>query len=276
MITNRTATPLAAAVALAALGVGPVPGAVAEGADDPVLDATDAKKVDEFLERAKETEQAVSPELKSVALISRATLVGFDDRLSSADSVRRKVAALMKRTPGQTVEAALAKIEDSVHYTLQWPDGRYTDGVKAASAALVGWDNDSVRWSNTWGRKNSRKAIDSAWRDRRSGHTFAVRFHTPSSRWAQEAARKLQGERRRPGTQPDRVKELRRQQEAIFTSVPVPEGAERLAAPASPPPAATPAPAAPPAPEPAPVPAPVPVPAPTPSEPAAGPAPGSA
>ncbi|PAU47695.1 hypothetical protein CK936_17395, partial [Streptomyces albireticuli] len=65
--------PLAAAVALAVLGVGPVTGAAAEGADDPALDAADAKKVDEFLERAKETEQTVSPELKAVALISRTT-----------------------------------------------------------------------------------------------------------------------------------------------------------------------------------------------------------
>ncbi|MFE0046358.1 ATP nucleotide 3'-pyrophosphokinase [Streptomyces albireticuli] len=276
MIINRTATPLAAAVALAVLGVGPVTGAAAEGADDPALDAADAKKVDEFLERAKETEQTVSPELKAVALISRATLVGFDDRLSSAGSVRRKVAALMKRTPGQTVEAALARIEDSIHYTLQWPDGRYTDGVKAASTALMGWDNDSVRWSNSWGRKSGRKAVDSAWRDRRSGHTFAVRFHTPSSRWAQEAARRLQAEGRRPGTQPDRVRELRRQQEAIFTSVPVPEGAERLAAPSSPPPDPKPVPTPVPVPAPKPEPAPAPVPAPAPSGPAAGPAPGPA
>lgn len=273
MITNRTATPLAAAVALAVLGVGPAPGAAAEGADDPAPGDADAKKVDEFLERAKETEQAVSPELKAVALISRATLVGFDDRLRSAGSVRRTVAALMKRTPGQTVEAALAKVEDSVHYTLQWPDGRYTEGVKAASTALMGWDNDSVRWSNTWGRKNGRKAIDSVWRDRRSGHAFLIRFHTPSSRWAQEATRKLRAEQRRPGTQADRVKELRRQQEAIFSSVPVPEGAERLAAPASPPPPAKPEPEPTVAPAPEVTPAPAPAPAPTPSGPAAGPVP---
>ncbi|MBT2382165.1 ATP nucleotide 3'-pyrophosphokinase [Streptomyces sp. ISL-11] len=264
MFTNRTASRFAAAAALAvALSVASIPGATADGAAGPYpasagkrvaaerpgdgeggwqgdglsLNPADNKKVDEFAARAKEAEESISPQLKAVALISHATLVGFDHRLKSADSLKRKVATSMKEEPGQTVDAALARINDSVRYTLQWTDGRYTTGVATASATLSGWGNDNVKWSNTWGRKNGYKGINSGWRGFGSGHPFEVQFHTPSSKWAQEATHKLYEEQRLPGTPKDRVQELQRQQDAIFASVPVPEGAEGLAAPAPPKPA---------------------------------------
>ncbi|MFF7725309.1 ATP nucleotide 3'-pyrophosphokinase [Streptomyces sp. NPDC008001] len=253
----RTAHRLAAAAAIAAaLSAGPVPGALADGragshaakaagaerarddeggwqGDGLSLNAADNKKVDAFLARARSAERTVSPEMQAVARISHATLVGFDHRLKSPDSLKRKVATAMKEVPGQTVDATLDKINDSVRYTLQWPDGSYTDGVAVASSALALWGNDSVKWSNTWGRKHGYKGINAAWRDPRSRHVFEVQFHTPSSKWAQEATHKLYEELRLPTTSPERARELREQQDAIFTSVPVPEGAEGLTAPAT-------------------------------------------
>ncbi|GGY01901.1 ATP nucleotide 3'-pyrophosphokinase [Streptomyces hiroshimensis] len=259
MINNRIASRLAVAAALAAaLSVGSVPGALADGrtgahqafagkpaeakpprdddggwqGDGLSLNPADNKKVDAFLARARSAERTVSPEMQAVARISHAGLIGFDHRLKSPDSLKRKVATAMEETPGQTVDATLAKINDSVRYTLQWPDGSYSRGVAIASSALALWGNDSVKWSNTWGRKHGYKGINSAWRDPRSGHTFEVQFHTPSSKWAQEATHKLYEEQRLPSTSPERARELQEQQDAIFASVPVPEGAEELGAPA--------------------------------------------
>ncbi|MBF6044504.1 ATP nucleotide 3'-pyrophosphokinase [Streptomyces sp. NRRL B-1677] len=273
MITNRTAPRLAAVAALAAaLSAGPVQSALADGragshpvsagktvaaagaaepdkankadrfrddkggwkGDGLSLNAADNKKVDEFLARARSAEQTVSPEMQAVARISHATLIGFDHRLKSPDSLKRKVATAMKETPGQTVDATLARISDSVRYTLQWPDGSYTNGVTIASSALSLWGNDSVKWANTWGRKHGYKAINAAWRDPHSRHVFEVQFHTPSSKWAQEATHKLYEEQRLPTTSPERARELQEQQNAIFESVPVPDGAEDLTLPAAP------------------------------------------
>ncbi|GAA0354714.1 ATP nucleotide 3'-pyrophosphokinase [Streptomyces blastmyceticus] len=259
MIINRTLNRFAAAAALAAaLGAASVSGAFAQGAagshpgpsgtvveagrqlddegwhgDGLWLDAAENRKVDDFLVRAQRAEQSISPEMKAVAQVSHATLIGFDQRLKSPDSLKRKVATSLQAEPGQTVDAALARISDSIRYTLEWPDGRYTKGVAAASSMLATWGNDSTKWSNTWGRKNGYKGINSAWRDLRSGHVFEVQFHTPSSKWAQEVTHKLYEEQRLPSTPPTRAKELQEQQDAIFTSVPVPEGAEGLAAPAT-------------------------------------------
>ncbi|MGK5732143.1 ATP nucleotide 3'-pyrophosphokinase [Streptomyces sp. URMC 124] len=258
MINNRIASRLAAAAALAAaLSVGSVPGALADGragthayADKTVkadlppgdgggwegdglyLNAADNKKVDRFLARARSAERMVSPEMQAVARISHANLIGFDHRLKSPDSLKRKVATAMEEVPGQSVEATLARISDSVRYTLQWPDGSYSRGVAIASSALALWGNDSVKWSNTWARKHGYKGINSAWRDPRSGHIFEVQFHTPSSKWAQVATHKLYEEQRLPSTSPERAQELQEQQDAIFASVPVPDGADKLGAPA--------------------------------------------
>ncbi|MGW7004715.1 ATP nucleotide 3'-pyrophosphokinase [Streptomyces sp. NPDC054933] len=259
MDINRTVTRAATAAALAAvLSMGAVQGATASlpaGAprqtagktvqatrpmddgggwhgDGLALNATDNRKVDAFLDRARTSERSISPQVRAVALLSHAQLVGFDHRLKSPDSLKRKVATSLKESPGQTVDEALAKINDSVRYTLQWPDGTYSSGVAIASTVLSEWRNDSVKWSNTWGRKKGYKAINSAWRAPRSGQVFEVQFHTPESKWAQEATHKLYEEQRLPSTSPERARELQRQQDAIFASVPVPAGAEELTAPA--------------------------------------------
>ncbi|MEU1377469.1 ATP nucleotide 3'-pyrophosphokinase [Streptomyces triculaminicus] len=247
-ITSRTAA--AAALALA-LGLGAAPGAQAapttsavaqaargddgggwQGEGGLTLNAADNARVDAFADRAKRAERSISPQVRAAARLSSAELVGFDHRLKSPDSLKRKVATAMKEHPGQSVNEALADIKDSVRYTLQWPDARYTAGVTVAAQLLSVWGNDSTKWSNTWGRAKGYRAINSGWRAPRSEHLFEVQFHTPASKNAQEVTHKLYEEQRLPGTSPERAKELQEQQDAIFAAVPVPQGADRLSGPA--------------------------------------------
>lgn len=195
------------------------------------LNAADNAKVDAFIADARQAERTISPQVRAAAWLTDAELIGFDNRLKSPDSLKRKVATAMKEAPGQSVEAALATINDAVRYTLQWPDARYTTGVVAASSHLAAWGNDSVRWKNTWG-SSGYKGVNSGWREPRSGMRFEIQFHTPASKWAQEETHKLYEEQRLPGTSPERKKQLQAQQNAIFAAVPVPGGADRLTAPA--------------------------------------------
>ncbi|MCB5907889.1 ATP nucleotide 3'-pyrophosphokinase [Streptomyces pinistramenti] len=195
------------------------------------LNASDNAAVDAFAARARQAERSISPQIRAAAQLSHAELVGFDQRLKSPDSLKRKVATWMQETPGQTVNASLAQINDSVRYTLQWPSGRYSAGVATAAGLLSSWGNDSARWANTWKRESGYKAINSAWRAPRSGQLFEVQFHTPESKAAQLETHKLYEEQRLPGTPPERVRELQAQQNAIFAAVPVPAGAGELTAP---------------------------------------------
>ncbi|QHC20376.1 ATP nucleotide 3'-pyrophosphokinase [Streptomyces sp. GS7] len=196
------------------------------------LSADDNKKVDAFLARARRAERSISPQVRAAALLSHAQLIGFDQRLKSPDSLKRKVATRMLETPGQPVETSLSQINDSVRYTLQWPTGQYTQGVIVAAGLLSAWGNDSARWSDTWGRAKGYKAVNSAWRAPHSGQVFEVQFHTPQSKAAQLETHKIYEEQRLPGTPPEKVRELQAKQDAIFAAVPVPAGADRLTAPA--------------------------------------------
>lgn len=195
------------------------------------LDPADNAAVDAYAARARAAERAISPQIRAAARLSDAELVGFDQRLKSPDSLKRKVATWMGEERGRTVGQSLARINDAVRFTLQWPGKRYTAGVTAASALLASWGNDSAKWSNTWTRKNGYKAVNSGWRAPRSGQLFEVQFHTPESKKAQLETHKLYEEQRLPGTSPERARELQEQQDALFAAVPVPPGADRLTAP---------------------------------------------
>ncbi|MGW0391831.1 ATP nucleotide 3'-pyrophosphokinase [Streptomyces sp. NPDC003042] len=198
------------------------------------LSPADNKRVDAYVENAKRAERAISPQVRAAAWIAGAEVIGFENRLKSPDSLKRKVATSLKEHPGQSAEAALATLSDAVRYTLQWNEDQYTDGVTTAAHVLSSWGNDSTKWSNTWGRTQGYKGLNTGWRAPRSGQLFEVQFHTPASKWAQEATHKLYEEQRLPGTSPERKRELQEQQNAFFAAVPVPAGADRLTAPLSP------------------------------------------
>ncbi|MGW8981358.1 ATP nucleotide 3'-pyrophosphokinase [Streptomyces parvus] len=229
---------LTAAFATAlALGAGP---AAAGASDDGgwkgegglALSAADNSKVDAYADRAKNAERSISVDVRTAALASGGELVGFDHRLKTPDSLKRKVATSLKEHPEQNVDTVLRGLSDAVRYTLQWPEGTYTDGVSTASAPLSAWGNNSTKWSNTWGRSSGYKGLNTGWRAPGSGQLFEVQFHTPASKHAQEVTHLLYEEQRLPSTTPARKAELQAEQDAVFAAVPLPPGADRLTGPA--------------------------------------------
>ncbi|MEV0254074.1 ATP nucleotide 3'-pyrophosphokinase [Streptomyces sp. NPDC050732] len=198
------------------------------------LSPADNERVDDYIQDARRAERGISPQVRSAAWIAGAEVIGFENRLKSPDSLKRKVATSLKEHPGQSAEAALATLNDAVRYTLQWREDEYTDGVTTAAQLLSSWGNESTKWTNTWGRAQGYKGLNTGWRAPRSGQRFEVQFHTPASKWAQEATHTLYEEQRLPGTGSERKKELQKQQNALFAAVPVPAGADRLTAPLAP------------------------------------------
>ncbi|KOV61275.1 ATP nucleotide 3'-pyrophosphokinase [Streptomyces sp. MMG1121] len=230
---------LAAALTTAvALSAGPSAAAAThdgwKGAGGLTLNSADNAKVDAYLNRARQAEKSISTDVRTAALASGAELVGFDHRLKSADSLKRKVATSLKDNRGQNVDTVLARLTDAVRYTLQWTDTTYTTGVTDASAVLAAWGNDSTKWSNTWNRTSGYKGLNTGWRAPRSGQLFEIQFHTPESKHAQEVTHLLYEEQRLPSTTEARKRQLQAQQDAVFNAVPVPPGADRLAPPANP------------------------------------------
>ncbi|WP_051836734.1 hypothetical protein [Streptomyces sp. NRRL WC-3742] len=118
--------------------------------------------MDASLAEARDAEREITPRVQAAAALSEATLVGCDHRLKSPESLKRKIATALQTQPGEDVNQALSQINDSVRYTLQWPEGRYGAGVVVASSLLSAWGDDSVKWSNTWGRAKGDEGINSA------------------------------------------------------------------------------------------------------------------
>ncbi|MCX2967902.1 ATP nucleotide 3'-pyrophosphokinase [Streptomyces marinisediminis] len=195
------------------------------------LDASDNAAVNAFMDQARKAERTISPQIRTVASWTGAEVVGFDQRMKSEDSLKRKIATWLTEDPDQTVHEALADLNDSVRYTLQWDDAEYTEGVEAAASMLAAWDHENVRWANTWKNHTGYKAINTAWRDPMYAHAYEIQFHTPASREAALATHPLYEEQRLPSTSPERKAELAEQQGRIFAAVPVPAGARELTAP---------------------------------------------
>ncbi|PVC99123.1 ATP nucleotide 3'-pyrophosphokinase [Streptomyces sp. CS014] len=244
MTIGTTTTPaigrsLLTAAFATALVLGAGPSAAGESGDGGwkgegglTLSAADNSKVDAYADRAKEAERSISVDVRTAALASGGELVGFDHRLKTTDSLKRKVATSLKEHPEQNVDTVLRGLSDAVRYTLQWPDGTYTDGVSTASALLSAWGNDSTKWSNTWVQTSGYRGLNTGWRAPGSGQLFEVQFHTPASKHAQEVTHLLYEEQRLPSTTPARKAELQAQQDAVFAAVPLPPGADRLTGPA--------------------------------------------
>ncbi|MFI9233856.1 hypothetical protein [Streptomyces rimosus] len=195
------------------------------------IDAADLRKVNVFLARAKKAERTISPQMRSLARKTKATMVGFNERKRSPESVKRSVARDMQNNPSETVDDALDKIYNSVRYILQWPDASYVKGVKDSTKMLAKWKNANLRWSNTWARARGYKGINTAWRANNSGHPYELQFHTPKSQAAQKRSSRLYEEAHHPRTTGSRRAQLQTQMNRNYASVPCPAGAQLLSAP---------------------------------------------
>ncbi|MFC7471382.1 SDR family NAD(P)-dependent oxidoreductase [Actinomadura keratinilytica] len=231
MTTTTRPTPVRTALcgALAAvLALGPAAVAAAEepggwkGEGGLTLTSGENNTVDAYVERAREAEHSISVQVRAAAAMSEAEVVGFDQRLKSPDSLKRKVATALAEQPGRNVDTVLA--QHHRRRALHPPVGRRRLHLRRRHRRRHAryWRNESVKWSNTWGRTSGYKGLNTGWRAPRSGQLFEVQFHTEASKNAQETTHKLYEEQRLPSTGPERKQQLQREQDAIFAAVPVP------------------------------------------------------
>ncbi|MGE5291936.1 MAG: hypothetical protein ACM3ML_33085 [Micromonosporaceae bacterium] len=192
---------------------------------------------DDFLARAKKAEPGITRDMTSIEsgakeLDPAAKLQGLDRRLKEPDSLKRKLATDLRRDDTLTASEGLADMKDSVRYTLEIPDGKYSGGVNKATSALQDMGYQNVKWKPTWDPEGY-KGINSFWRDPSTGQVFEVQFHTPASFDAKMTTHDLYDVARLPGTPADKVAELNAQQDAIFRDVPIPPGADKIVPPGS-------------------------------------------
>ncbi|HLK78649.1 MAG TPA: hypothetical protein VKU77_33990 [Streptosporangiaceae bacterium] len=194
-------------------------------AADRSLDSADNSRVDAECDRiAKREEDKISPAMRAIeSQDPDRCLVGFEDRLKGHDRIKEKVydgIKFLKHAP----EEAVSLVPDTIRYTLQYRDSRYTQGVWTDIERLRGEGFELHKLKNYWSDDQYR-GINSTWIEPDTGQRFEVQFHTRISFEAKQLTHTAY-ERVR-SKQADSFEELVLDafQKKVAADVPVPPGA---------------------------------------------------
>jgi hypothetical protein len=188
------------------------------------LDPADNSRVEAECDRIADREKdRITPALRAIeSQDPDRHLIGFDQRLKGRDRIKEKVydgIKLLKHSP----EDAVSLVPDTIRYTFQYGESRYTQGVWTDIERLKGeFKLDKLK--NYW-TDDQYKGINSTWIDLDTGQRFEVQFHTRISYEAKQITHTAY-ERVRT-RQADVFEELVLDafQKKVSAEVPVPHGA---------------------------------------------------
>ena len=193
-----------------------------------VLGVADNSRVDAECDRiAKREEDKISPALRAIeSQDPDRRLVGFEHRLKGHDRIKEKIydrIKLLKHSP----EEAVSLVPDTIRYTFQYRESRYTRGVLIDIERLKGEGFKLDKLKNYWS-DDQYKGINSTWIQPDTGQRFEVQFHTRISFEAKQLTHTAY-ERTR-SKQADAFEELVLDafQKKVAADVPVPPGAANI------------------------------------------------
>jgi hypothetical protein len=182
------------------------------------------RECDHIASRERET---ISPDLRELeSRDPNRRLIGFDHRIKDRDRIKEKVYDDMDLL-GRSPHDAIALIPDTIRYTFQYDEARYTQSVRADIAHMEERGFKLNRLKNYWS-DDQYKGINSQWIEPNSGQRFEVQFHSHISF---EAKQITHGSYERLRThQADALEELVLEafQRKVAAAVPVPSGATEI------------------------------------------------
>ena len=148
------------------------------GDGNRVLDPADNARVEAACDRiAKQEEEEISPALRATeSQDPDRHLVGFDDRLKGRDRIKEKVSDKVKEF-GFSSEEAVSVVSDTIRYTFQYREARYTQGVWTDIERMKDQGFEMLQLKNSWSSEQY-KGINSQWIEPVTGQRFEVQFHT--------------------------------------------------------------------------------------------------
>ncbi|HXL18968.1 MAG TPA: hypothetical protein VN961_15755, partial [Streptosporangiaceae bacterium] len=148
------------------------------GDSNKSLDRAVNGRVEASCDRVAEREQEkISPPLRAIeSQDPERHLIGFEHRLKGRNRIKEKVCGTINdfnRSP----EQAVSLVPDTIRYTFQYREARYTQGVLGDIVRLKeqGFELDKLK--NSWSDEQY-KGINSQWIEPDSGQRFEVQFHT--------------------------------------------------------------------------------------------------
>jgi len=196
------------------------------GEGDRVLEPADNARIEAACDRiADREEKKISPALRAIeSQDPDRHLVGLDHCCKGRDRIKEKVCDNMKALT-ISADQALSNVPDTIRYTFQYEEARYTQGVREDIARMKeqGFMLDTCK--NSWG-SDQYKGINSQWIEPDTGQRFEVQFHTRISYEAKQLTHDAY-ERLRAEPKPDKFEQmvLEAFQKKVTSEVPIPPGA---------------------------------------------------
>jgi hypothetical protein len=126
---------------------------------------------------ARREKERISPAIRSVESqdLDR-HLIGFEDRLKGRDRIKEKVYDKMEEF-SWSAEEAVSVVSDTIRYTFQYREARYTQGVWTDLERLKDEGFKLHQLKNSWS-DDQYKGINTQWIEPDTGQRFEVQFHT--------------------------------------------------------------------------------------------------
>ena len=198
------------------------------GDSGQVLEPADNARIEAACDRiADREEKMISPALRAIeSQDPHRHLVGFEKCLKGRDRIKEKVSDSI-RLKHHTPEEAVSLLPDTIRYTLQYDEARYTQSIRADLDRMKGKGFKLDILKNSWSG-DQYKGINSQWTEPDTGQRFEVQFHTRISFEAKQITHPAY-ERLRT-KQADAFEELVLEafQKKVTAEVPVPPGANDI------------------------------------------------
>lgn len=195
------------------------------GEGNRVLNPTDNGRIEAECDRIAERErEKITPALRETeSQDPHRRLVGIEQCLKGRDRIKDKIHGTINdfnRSP----EQAVSLVPDTIRYTFQYEEARYSQGVRMDIARLQGNGFKLDKLKNYWSNDEYR-GINSRWTELETGQRFEVQFHTQISFEAKSLTHSAY--KRLRTQQADRFEEmvLEAFQKKVVAEVPVPPGA---------------------------------------------------
>jgi hypothetical protein len=190
----------------------------------PLAPADNARVEAECDRIATREEQRISPALRTIeSQDPDRTLAGFEHRLKGRDRIKEKVYDKMQELIC-SAEEAVSQISDTIRYTFQYRETRYTQGVWADMERLQGKGFELHTLKNFW-CDDQYKGINSQWIEPDTGQRFEVQFHTRTSFEAKQLTHDAYERLRTKQADGFEQMVLEAFQKKVTAEVPVPPGA---------------------------------------------------
>ncbi len=189
------------------------------------LDSADNSRVEAECDRiAKREEERISPAMRAVeSQDPDRQLIGFQHRLKGRDRIKEKVHDKMEEF-SYSAEKAVSVVSDTIRYTFEYRETRYTQGVWTDLERLKGEGFKLHTLKNSW-CSDQYKGINSQWIEPDTGQRFEVQFHTRISFEAKQLTHDAYERLRTQQADEFEKMVLKAFQRKVSAEIPVPPGA---------------------------------------------------